>query len=203
VSLANFKKAFLDNKDKMRLKYKIFIDMTNLFTLLGIRVAELKELIFVPEQTIYSWFNRQSTISPQYSSYISGLKNYHANQKAEDLETIYTKWEANNRTLLENQKSKALRELLVNEQKNNWALDQLKQKETRLLKRLHLSEHYPKYLSVYLQNNENLISWCSLISRKSAFELVDTRLAIQKLEEKKAGLTAQIQYLEGMLIDDF
>ena len=78
------------------------------------------------------------------------------------------------------------------------ALDQLKQKETRLLQRLHLSEHYPKYLPVHLQNTENLLSWCSLLSRKSAFDLGDTRLAIQKLEEKKAGLTAQIQYWEGM-----
>jgi hypothetical protein len=77
------------------------------------------------------------------------------------------------------------------------ALDQLQQKETRLLTRLHLSEHYPKFLNVDLQNNENLISWCSLMSRKSAFDLGNTRLAIQKLEEKKAGLTAQIEYWEG------
>ena len=180
----------------MRLKYKIFIDMTNLFTLLGIRVAELKELIFVPEQTLYSWFNRQSTIPLEYSGYILGLERYQQQQKAKDLEIIYTKWETNNRLLLATQKSKALKELLVNEQKNNWALDKLKQKETRLLKRLQLSEHYPKYLSIDLQNNENLISWCSLMARKSAFQLGDTRLAIQKLEEKKAGLTAQIQYWE-------
>ena len=84
----------------------------------------------------------------------------------------------------------------MNQQKNNLALDQLKQKETRLLKRLNLSEHYPKYLSEDLQKNENLISWCSLMSRKSAFDLGDIRLAIQKLEEKKAGLAAQIQYWE-------
>jgi hypothetical protein len=35
------------------------------------------------------------------------------------------------------------------------------------------------------------------MSRKSAFNLGNTRLAIQKLEEKKAGLTAQIEYWEG------
>ena len=181
----------------------MFIDMSNLFTLLGIRVAELKDLIFVPEQTLYSWFNRQSTIPLECSGYILGLERYQQQQKAKDLEIIYTKWETNNRLLLASQKSKALKELLVNEEKNNWALDKLQQKETRLLKRLHVSEHYPKYLSIDLQNNENLVSWCSLISRKSAFELGDIRLAIQKLEEKKAGLTAQIQYWEGVLIDDF
>jgi hypothetical protein len=175
----------------------------NEFQNLGVQNQEIADLLIVPESTLRTWFNRSTAIPIKYYSYISGLKIYQSNQKTEDLETIYTKWETNNRAVLATQKTKALRELLVNEQKNNWTLDQLKLKETRLLKRLHLSEHYPKYLSVDLQNNENLISWCSLMSRKSAFELVDTNLAIQKLEEKKAGLTAQIQYWEGMLIDDF
>jgi hypothetical protein len=173
--------------------------MNNVLSLLGIRVAELKDLILVPEQTLYSWFARQSTIPPEYSSYISGLEIYQQQQNSEDLNTIYSKWEASNRALLENQKTKALQELRVLEQKNNLALDQLKQKETRLLQRLHLSEQYPKYLPVHLQNTENLLSWCNLLSRKSAFDLGDTRLAIQKLEEKKAGLAAQIQYWEGIL----
>jgi hypothetical protein len=173
--------------------------MKNEFKSLGIQLKEIADLLNVPETTLYSWFDRQSNIPSAHNGYISGLKIYHANQKAEDLETIYTKWETNNRALLATQKTNALNELLVNQQKNNWTLDQLKQKETRLLKRLHLSEYYPSYLSVDLQNNENLISWCSLMSRKSAFELVDTRLAIQKLEEKKAGLTAQIQYWEGSI----
>jgi hypothetical protein len=112
---------------------------------------------------------------------------------------MYSKWETSNRTLLETQKTKALQELRVLEQKNNLTLDQIKQKETRLLQRLHLSEQYPKHLPVNLQNTENLISWCNLLSRRSAFDLGDTRLAIQKLEEKKAGLTAQIHYWEGIL----
>jgi len=171
--------------------------MNNVLSLLGIRVAELKDLIFVPEQTLYSWFARQSTIPPEYYGYISGLEIYQQQQNPDDLKTIYSKWETSNRELLETQKTNALRELWVFEQKNNLALDQLKQKETRLLKWLHLSEHYPKYLPVPLQNTENLLSWCSLLSRRSAFDLGDIRLAIQKLEEKKAGLTAQIHYWEG------
>ena len=173
--------------------------MNNLLSLLGIRVAELKDLILVPEQTLYSWFARQSTIPPEYSGYISGLEIYQQQQNSEDLNTIYSKWEVSNRALLENQKTKALQELRVLEQKNNLALDQLKQKETRLLQRLHLSEQYPKHLPVPLQNTENLLSWCSLLSRRSAFDLGDTRLTIQKLEEKKAGLTAQNHYWEGIL----
>ena len=173
--------------------------MNNLLSLLGIRVAELKDLILVPEQTLYSWFARQSTIPSEYSGYISGLEIYLQHQNADDLKTIYSKWETSNRTLLETQKTKALQELRVLEQKNNLTLDQLKQKETRLLQRLHLSEQYPKHLPIHLQNTENLLSWCSLLSRRSAFDLGDTRLAIQKLEEKKAGLTAQIHYWEGIL----
>lgn len=173
--------------------------MKNEIQNLGIQLKEIADLLFVPETTLRSWFNRQSTIPAAYYGYISGLKIYYANQKAEDLQTVYSKWETNNRTLLETQKTKALRELHVLEQKNNLALDLLKQKQTRLLKRLHLSEHYRKYLNVDLQNNENLISWCSLLSRKSAFALGEISLAIQKLEEKKAGLTAQIRYWEGIL----
>jgi hypothetical protein len=171
--------------------------MKNTLKNLGVRIAEIGQLLFVPEQTLHTWFNRQGTIPLEHSAYLLGLERYQQQQKAEDLLSIYTKWETNNRVLLETQKTQALKELLVNERKNNWALDQLQQKETRLLKRLHLSEHYPKFLSIDLQNNENLISWCSLMSRKSAFNLGNTRLAIQKLEEKKAGLTAQIEYWEG------
>ena len=178
---------------------KILITMNHLLSLLGIRVADLKDLILVPEQTLYSWFARQSTIPTEYSGYISGLELYQQQQNAEELKTTYSKWETKNRILLETQKTKALRELRVVAQKNNLALDQLKQKETRLLQRLHLSEQYPKYLPVPLQNSENLLSWCSLLSRRSTFDLGETRLAIQKLEEKKAGLAAQIQYWEGIL----
>lgn len=174
--------------------------MKNEFQNVGIQLKEIAALLFVPETTLRSWFNRETNIPFKYYAYISGLKIYQVKQKEEDLKTVYTKWETDNRTLLETQKSKTLRELRVVEQKNNLALDKLKQKETRLLKRLHLSEHYPKYLSVDLQNTENLMSWCSLMSRSSAFDLGDTRLAIQKLEEKKAGLAAQIQYWEGILI---
>lgn len=172
----------------------------NEFQNLGIQLMEIAALLFVPETTLRSWFNRKSTIPFKHNGYISGLKIYQTQQKAEDLKTIYTNWETNNRALLETQKTKSLRELQLFEQKNNLALDQLKQKETRLVKRLHLSEYYPQSLSVDLQNTENLISWCSLMSLKSAFNLGDTRLAIKKkLEEKKAGLAAQIQHWEGIL----
>jgi hypothetical protein len=173
--------------------------MKNKFENLGIQLKEIADLLFVPETTLYSWFARQSTIPPEYSGYISGLEIYQQQQNSEDLNTIYSKWETSNRVLLENQKTKALQELRVLEQKNNLALDQLKQKETRLLQRLHLSEQYPKHLPIHLQNTENLLSWCSLLSRRSAFDLGDMRIAIQKLEEKKAGLTAQILYWEGIL----
>lgn len=171
----------------------------NEFKNLGIQLKEIAALLYVPETTLRTWFTRQSTIPPAHYVYISGLEIYQQKQNVQDLKTIYNQWETNNRALLENQKTKALRELRVFEQKNNLALDKLKLKETRLLKRLHLSEHYPKYLRVDLQKTENLILWCNLLSRKSAFDLGDTRLAIQKLEEKNAGLSAQIQYWEGIL----
>lgn len=174
--------------------------MKNTLKKIGIRICELGELLFVPEQTLHTWFNRQSTIPAAYYGYISGLEIYQQQQKAEDLNTMYTQWETDNLTFLETQKTKALRELRVFERRNNLALEKIKQKETRLLQRLHLSKNYPRYLRADLQNTENLISWCSLLSRRSAFELGDVHLKIQKLEEKKAGLAAQINYWEGILI---
>jgi len=172
--------------------------MKNEFKSLGLQLKEIAELLSVPERTLYSWFNRATPIPSKYDGYISGLKIYHANQKTEDLETEYTKWEADNRALLETQKIKALKELRVAELQNNLALDKLKQKKIRLFKRLHLSKNYPNLLSVELQNTENVISWCNLMFRKSAFDLGDISLAIQKLEEKKVGLAAQTQYWEGI-----
>ena len=172
--------------------------MKNEFKSLGIQLKEIADLLCVPERTLYSWFNRATPIPSKYYGYISGLKIYHANQKTEDLETAYTQWVADNGALLETQKIKALKELRVAELQNNLALDKLKLLQIRLFKRLHLSKNYPNLLSVELQNTEKVISWCNLMFRKSAFDLGDISLAIQKLEEKKVGLAAQIQYLEGI-----
>jgi hypothetical protein len=172
---------------------------TNKIRNLGLQLNEMAALLFVPESTLHTWFTRQSTIPPAYYGYISGLEIYQQQQKAEELQTVYTKWQTDNSALLEAQKSKAMRELRVFEQKNNLALEKLKLKETRLLRRLHLAGNYPKQLRADLQKSENLISWCNLIARRSAFDLGDIRLAVQKLEEKKAGLLAQMQYWEGDL----
>lgn len=171
----------------------------NEFKNLGIQLNEIAALLFVPDATVRAWFTRETTIPSKYYGYISGLKMYQAKHEEEDVQNIYTQWETDNRALLETQKTKALQELRVFELKNNLALDKLKLKQTRLLKRLHLSKNYPKYLRADLQATENLVSWCSLLSRKSAFDLGDISLAIQKLEEKRAALAAQIQYWEGML----
>ncbi|MBK9224334.1 MAG: hypothetical protein IPO23_06250 [Flavobacterium sp.] len=103
--------------------------MKNKFQSLGIQLKEIADLLFVPETTLYSWFARQSTIPPEYSGYISGLEIYQQQQNADDLKTMYSKWETSNRTLLETQKTKALQELRVLEQKNNLTLDQIKQKK--------------------------------------------------------------------------
>ena len=100
--------------------------ITNEFQNLGIQNQEIADLLVVPESTLRTWFKRATTIPSKYYSYISGLKRYAANQKAEDLKIVYTNWETTNRALLETQKTKALRELRVVEQKNNLALDKLK-----------------------------------------------------------------------------
>lgn len=91
--------------------------MKNKFQNLGIQLKEIADLLFVPETTLYSWFARQSTIPPEYSGYISGLEIYQQQQNADDLKIVYTKWEASNRALLETQKTNALQELRVVEQK--------------------------------------------------------------------------------------
>ena len=73
--------------------------VTNEFQNLGIQNQEIADLLFVPESTLRTWFKRATAIPSKYYGYILGLKIYNANQKAEDLITIYTKWETINRAL--------------------------------------------------------------------------------------------------------
>jgi predicted transcriptional regulator len=178
---------------------KIATLMRNVFKNIGLQLKELSDLLFVPAQTLYSWFNRQTPIPTAYRGYISGLESYQEQLKADDIKIIYANWETKNRALLETQKTSTLRELRLYAQKNNFALEKLKRKETRLLRRMHLAEQYPKYLSIDLQNSEDLIMWCNLLFRSSALNFRGIKPTIQKLEAKKAGLAAQIQYWEEIL----
>ena len=173
--------------------------MKNIFQLLSIEVKEFSDLLLVPEQTLYSWLSRNSTIPSSHSGYFFGLELYQQNKKGEDLKTVITQWESNNRSLLEVQKTEALRELRLSLLKNDLAWEKLKKKESKLLNRIHFSQNYPKYISPDLQKSENLLSWCNLMYRRSNFDLGDLRMAIQKLEQKKAGLAAQVDYWEGIL----
>ncbi len=174
--------------------------MENEFENLGIGLKEITELLLVPKTTFHSWFTRNSAIPSVYYGYISGLNIYQQQLKEEDLKTIYINWESDNRTFLRLHKTKELRKLRLDVDKNSLALQKLQQKETQLLRRLHLSNHYPQYLSVTLQQTENLQSWCNLLYRRSAFDLGLIRLKIQKLEEEKISLSAKIGYWDSILI---
>lgn len=63
--------------------------ITNELQNLGIQNQEIVDLLFVPGSTLRTWFKKATTISSKYYSYISALKIYQSNQKAEDLITIY------------------------------------------------------------------------------------------------------------------
>jgi hypothetical protein len=170
--------------------------MKNILQLLGISVRELTDLLFVSEQTLHTWFNRKKIPLPHYT-YIAALEKYQQQKNEADLEQISTQWESENQAFLQTQKTEALKELQLYLQQSTLAWQKLKLKENRLLNRLHLAQNYPQYLAPELQNSENLQTWCNHIYRRSNFDLGDVRKAIQKLEQKIAGLEAEIAYWEG------
>lgn len=164
---------------------------------IGITVPELSNLLLLPEQTIYSWFKRKNSIPLPYSEYIAALEVYQNQKNAKDLVALNAQWTTENKALLQIQKTNALKALQLKLQQSSLALQKLKIKENQLLKRIHLSQNYPKYLKPELQNSESQQSWCSLIGRKSAFNLGDIVQSIQKLEQKIAGVEAEIGYWEN------
>ncbi len=174
--------------------------MKNEYQDLYITIREISDLLMLPETTVNSWFHRKSNIPPRYYDYISALNIYQQQLKEEDLRTVYTKWESDNRTFLRLQKTNELRKLKLDFEKNTLAMQKLQQKESQLLRRLHLSTYYPQFLSISLQQTENLQSWCNLLYRRSAFDLGLIKLKIQKLEEEKISLAAKIGYWESILI---
>jgi hypothetical protein len=171
--------------------------MKNILKLLDINVIELSYLLLISEQTIYAWFNRKNTIPPPHSTYISALEIYQIQKKKEDLALLSNRWEIENQAMVKTQGEKVCKDLKANLQQYTYELEKLKQKENKLLNRWHLSENYPQYLAPELRNLENVQAWCGLIGRKSKFELDDIKLAIKKLEQKIAGLKAEVAFWEG------
>lgn len=171
--------------------------MINEFQKIGLHTREIAMLLLVPETTLQSWFTRSTLVPMKYYQFIAGLNIYQAKHENEDLKIVSAEWETDNRSLLETQKTTALRELNLALARSSFALEKLRRKETRLLKRLHLAKNYPKYLNTDLQKEEHLISWCNLILRSSKRDLGNLRLSIQKLESKTAAVIAQIQYWDG------
>ena len=166
---------------------------------MGLQLNELAMLLLVSDRTLLSWLNRNTSIPRQYSGYITGINKYEQLYENPNLELVYKNWETKRKDFLEKPKSNALRKLQLDARKNELTLLKLNVKKTKLLQRLHFSEAYSACLPPELQENENLQQWINLLQRSSAFDLGTTSLAIQKLEEKKAGLMAQIQYWEGIL----
>lgn len=173
--------------------------MKNLLKQLGINVTEFSYLLFLPEQTLHTWFNRNSSIPPPHNIYFSSLEAYQGQKKVEDLEVLNGRWEKENQAMLEKEQATRLKELKANLSLCTFQLEKLKRKEMQLLNRWHLAENYPPYLSPELQNTEQVQEWCGLIGRKSKFQLGDVKPAIWKLEQKIAGLEAEVAYWEGKI----
>ena len=56
--------------------------MKNTLKKLGVRIAELGQLLFVPEQTLHTWFNRKTTIPLEHSAYLFGFGTLSAAAKS-------------------------------------------------------------------------------------------------------------------------
>lgn len=166
---------------------------------LGLKINELAMLLLVPERTLHTWLNRNTSIPRQYSDYIIGINKYEQLYENPDLELVYKNWETKRKDFIETPKNNALRKLQLDARKNELTLLKMNVKKTKLLQRLHFSENYLACLPPDLPDNENLQQWINVLQRSSALDLGDITLSIQKLEEKKAALSAQIQYWEGVL----
>ena len=166
---------------------------------LGLKMNELAMLLLVPERTVQTWLNRNTSIPRQYSGYVIGINKYEQLYENPDLELVYKNWETKRKDFLETPKNNALRKLQLDARKNEMALLQLNVKKSKLLQRLHFSENYLACVDPVLHEDENLQQWINVLQRSSALDLGAISLAIQKLEEKKAGLAAQLQYWEGIL----
>lgn len=171
--------------------------MKNTLIKFGIQINEIAMLLLVPVRTVHSWFNRNTSIPRNYSGYFIGIDKYAQQNENLDLDLIYDKW-ASNYTVFASQKKDIVRKLSLDLKRNELALLHLYRKKTLLLKRLHFSENYPNYLSAALQENENQQLWCSLLKRSSGLDLGALRIKMQKLEEKKAAVTAMLAYWAGV-----
>jgi virulence-associated protein VapD len=176
---------------------KNYSTMKNLLKRLGINATELSYLLYISEQTLHTWFNRNSMIPPPYNQYTAPLEVYQQQKKEEDVVLLKTNWLDENQEILATQRTKALKDLKAALQQYTFQLESLKVKESKMLNRWHLSQNYPQYLTAELQNTEPVKDWCSLIGNKSKFKLGDITQAIWKLEQKIAGLEAEVAYWEG------
>lgn len=167
---------------------------------LGLKMNELAMLLLVPERTVQTWLNRNTSIPRKYSDYTIGIGKYEQLHQNPDLELVYKNWAIKRKDFLETPKNDALRKLQLDARKNELSLQQMIGKKTKLLHRLHFSEQYLACLPSNLHENENLLQWINVLQRSSALDLGALTLSIQKLEEKKAALSAQIQYWEGILL---
>lgn len=164
---------------------------------LGLQLNELAMLLLVSDRTLLSWLNRNSSIPRQYSGYVMGINKYEQLYENPNLELVYKNWETKRKDFLETPKKDALRKLQLDARKNELTLLKMNVKKNKLLQRLHFSENYLACVDPVLHEDENLQQWINVLQRSSSLDLAETALTIQKLEVKKAALTAQIQYWEG------
>lgn len=174
--------------------------MKDTLAALGLRIIDLIDLIPVPEPTIYAWLSRKYSVPFRYSMLLHTFDICLQKRKDYDLVSVLNNWETKNKPNLVAQTERILRELRLNQRKNDFALEKLQRVESDLIKRMCLAQEYPKHLPAIAQNTDNVQDWCSLLYRKAALDLLGIRFKMQKLEEKKVILAARIGYWEGVLV---
>lgn len=164
----------------------------------GIQVSELALLLLLPDRTVYSWLDRNTSIPLAYNDYFIGITKYEHQHQEINFQEVYTNWERTKCFTWVSNKEPELRKLNIDLRKNELDLHKLLQRRDILLRRLHFAQEYPNFLSTTLQAKENLKDWCSLVYRRSALDLGALQTKIQKLSARKVSLDAQIQYWEGI-----
>lgn len=170
--------------------------MKNLLEKLGISITELSYLLLLPNSTISSWFGRSSSVPAKHSVFLSAFYIYDANNTENDLIALAEKWKQDNQSILDEAKQKAFKKLRFELLGTQFQLEKLKLQQSKQLRRWHLAQKFADYLPEGVHTDEDVQAWVSLIGRKSRLKYGDLSIERLRLEQKIAGLEAEISYLE-------
>lgn len=171
--------------------------MKKLLRQLGISITDVSYLLLLPHSTIMSWFERYSYIPAKYGVYLSAFERYADNNSEEVLPALAEEWKKDNQNILDALAEKTLKKLHFDLKRTQLQLEKLQEQQAKQLRRWHLSQKFADYLPSEVRESEQVQDWVSLIGRKSRSKFGDFSIERQKLEQKIAGLEAEVAFWES------